>query len=59
MNLNAQDKRGLLIGLIVGLIASAGVAAASGTPVYALMLSAVTVVLVLVLVGLALGLVRR
>jgi hypothetical protein len=54
-----QDKRGLFIGLMVGLIASAGVAAASGTPVYAFTLSAVTVVLILVLVGVVLGLVRR
>ncbi|MDQ0672954.1 uncharacterized protein YacL [Pseudarthrobacter siccitolerans] len=59
MNLKAQDKRGLFIGLIVGLLTSAGVAAASGMPVYAFMWSAVTVVLVLVLMGVVLGLVRR
>lgn len=47
------------IGLMVGLIASAGVAAASGTPVYAFTLSAVTVVLVLVLIGVVLELVWR
>lgn len=57
--MTTQDMRGLFIGLMVGLIASAGVSAASGTPVYAFTLSAVTVVLVLVLVGVVLGLVRR
>lgn len=46
-----QDGRGLLIGLMVSLIASAGVAARSGTPVYAVTLSAVTVALVLARYG--------
>lgn len=52
MKPQTQEWRGLFIGLMVGLVASAGVAAASGTPVYAFTLSAVTVV------GL-IGLVRR
>lgn len=56
MNLRTQDKRGLFIGLVVGLIASAGVAAASGTPVLAFALSAVTV---LIMVAVVTVLVRR
>ncbi|WP_427117027.1 hypothetical protein [Pseudarthrobacter scleromae] len=59
MNLKAQDKRGLFIGLIVGLLASAGVAAASGTPVNAFMWSALTVVLALAAVVGLFHLLRR
>lgn len=54
-----QDKRGLFIGLIVGLIASAGVASASGTPVVAFFYSAVTVLAVLAFLALVVGLSRR
>lgn len=35
MSLRQQDKRVILIGLMVGLIVSAGVASNSGTPVLA------------------------
>lgn len=57
--MDIKDKRGLTVGLIVGLIASAGVAASSGTPAIAFTLSAVTVVLILVLLGLVVGLSRH
>jgi hypothetical protein len=57
--MKTQEWRGLFNGLMVGLVASAGVAAASGTPVYAFTLSAVTVVIVVGLSGVVLGLVRR
>ena len=57
--MTAKDRRGLFIGLIVGLITSAGVAAASGTPVQAFIWSAATVILVVGLIALVTGLVRR
>lgn len=57
--MTAQDSRGLFIGLIVGLLASAGVAAASSTPVYAFMWSAVTVVVVLFVDGYGIWAMRR
>lgn len=44
MSLRQQDKRVILIGLMVGLIVSAGVASNSGTPVLAFVMSAVLVV---------------
>ncbi|GAP53487.1 hypothetical protein AHiyo6_00520 [Arthrobacter sp. Hiyo6] len=47
------------MGLIVGLMASAGVTADSGTSTMAFVLSAVTVVIVLVLVAVVAGSIRR
>jgi hypothetical protein len=59
MKLQTQEWRGIVIGLMVGLLASAGVASASHTPVYAFTLSAVTVLIVVGLVAVVTGLVRR
>lgn len=54
-----NTKRGILVGLIVGFIASAGVAASSHVPVVAFGLSALCVLIVVGAVWLISGVVRR
>lgn len=52
-------KRGILVGLIVGFVASAGVTAASHTPVVTFGLTALCVLIVVGAVWLVSGLARR
>lgn len=52
-------RRGILVGLIVGLIASCGVAASSKTPVWAFVLSMICVLIAVGLIPFVTGTARR
>lgn len=57
--MRANERRGVLVGLIVGLMASMGAAAVSHTPVVAFGLSVACVLVVVGAVWLISGLARR
>lgn len=52
-------RRGILVGLMVGLIASSGVAANSQTPVWAFVLSMICVLIAVGLIAVVTGVSRR